>query len=68
MSPKRRGPGRPKMKPREVRGVVFSTCLTEAERDTVKAAAARAGITASTWARDVLLAAAVKAQDDTRSA
>jgi hypothetical protein len=58
MSQKGRGPGRPKMKPREVRGVVFSTCLTKAERQAVKAAAARAGKTASTWARDVLLTAA----------
>lgn len=58
MSARRRGPGRPRKKPRDARGAVFSTCLTPAERDVVKAAAERAGKTASTWARDVLLAAA----------
>ena len=55
---KRRGMGRPKMRPGEARTIMFSIRVSEAERAVIEAAAEREGVPASDWARDILIAAA----------
>ncbi len=50
--------GRPKKAPDEAKASTFSVRLTADERALIEAAAERAGIKASEWARRVLIAAA----------
>lgn len=49
--PPTRGPGRPSLE--RPRAFPVQVLLTEAERTLVHAAAARAGVSASTWLRDL---------------
>ncbi len=57
MTEEKRGRGRPKMVNGEKRDHIFSIRLTVAERTIIEEAAERAGVEASDWARELLLAA-----------
>jgi len=59
VSTAKRGRGRPKMNPGEIRTVIFSIRMSATERGVIEEAAEREGTAASDWARDVLLAAAI---------
>lgn len=55
----KRGRGRPRLNPDRTRGVMFSVRLSESERAALTVAARAAGVvSASEWARLVLLEAA----------
>jgi hypothetical protein len=62
VSPRKRGPGRPRLPKGEARGAVLSVRLTAAERATVEKAASAAGQSASDWARVAILGATRKGQ------
>jgi uncharacterized protein (DUF1778 family) len=55
----KRGRGRPRINPAEVRTVMFTIRVSLEERELIREAAERDGATASDWARDILLAAAI---------
>lgn len=55
---KKRGRGRPKMRPGEARTVIFSIRLSVDERDLIEKTAEDCGASASDWARDLLVAGA----------
>jgi len=54
--------GRPALSPEERKQAIFSIRLSPEERATIEAAAEQAGLTASDWARSVLLEAAQNSQ------
>lgn len=58
-----RGPGRPAFADGTARTTVFSLKLSEEDRATIEAAAGRAGMPLSRWAREVLLAKATEMVD-----
>ena len=55
----KRGPGRPAFPNGKAKTGVFAIRLSEDERDAIDAAAARAGMPVTQWAREALLAAAL---------
>jgi predicted HicB family RNase H-like nuclease len=53
----RKGPGRPAVEAGKARTGSFTVKVSDEERAAIEAAAAKAGKPATTWAREVLLAA-----------